>query len=124
MKYNYNGTNYDIPDNEVDHLVDSLEISIAEACELWLEDKGKIEATPNNQPKGKRRYEKSGNPRKKTTKERKIDYDKRDLLEIIVNTLEITPDLVIIGQKTETELYFEYKNAKYTLKLTKHRPKK
>ena len=128
MKYEVNGKKYDVPDNEVDRLVDALEISISDACELWLADNGKIENDEqealDNAQKGKRRYEKGAEARKKTTKERKIDYDKADLLEIIRNTLEITPDLAITGQKNEVELSFDYKNAEYTLKLTKHRPKK
>lgn len=129
MKYNYRGTNYEIPDTEVDHLVDTLEISIADACELWLTDNGK--ATNEEQEKvnkqaatAPRRYEQGATPRKKVKKERKIDQDKAEMLRLIQKAFENHPDIIITGQKTETELYFEYNDVKYTVKLTKHRPKK
>ena len=32
------GKEVDIPDEEIDKLVDKLDLSIAEACNLWLED--------------------------------------------------------------------------------------
>lgn len=124
MKYN----GYEIPDAEIDKLMDSLDISLAEACETWLADNDKIENEEQNaldkSAKGKRRYEKSGDARKKSTKERKVDENKRDLLDFLRNELEMVEDLAIKGQKTETEVYFTYKNDEYTLKLTKHRPKK
>ena len=31
------GKKVNIPDDEIDTLVDKLDLSIAEACELWLE---------------------------------------------------------------------------------------
>ena len=55
---------------------------------------------------------------------RKVDENKRDLLDFMRNNLEMLEELAIISQKTETELHFTYKNDNYTLKLTKHRPKK
>ena len=38
MKYLVEGKSYNVPDEEVNKLVDTLEISIAEACEIWLSD--------------------------------------------------------------------------------------
>lgn len=124
MKYN----GYEIPDAEIDKLMDSLDISLAEACETWLADNDKIENEEQNaldkSAKGKRRYEKSGDARKKSTKERKVDENKRFLLEILQKALENDTNAVNFSVKTETELSFAYKNDEYTLKLTKHRPKK
>lgn len=40
MKYTFEGKSYNIPDEYIDKMVDTLEISIMEACELWLEDNG------------------------------------------------------------------------------------
>ena len=42
MKYTYNKKVYNIPDEEIDKLVDTWEISINEACEMWLSDNDKI----------------------------------------------------------------------------------
>lgn len=125
MKYN----GFDIPDKEIDKLMDNLDISLAEACELWLADNDKM-TNPEQEEIDKkakasgRHYEKSANPRKNVKKERKIDYNKADLLQIIKDALFDDENVVITGQKTETELYFSYFDEKYTIKLTKHRPKK
>ena len=44
MKYKMeNGKTINIPDEDIDKLVDKLDISIAEAVECWLEDNDKIE---------------------------------------------------------------------------------
>ena len=123
----YNG--FDVPDDEIDNIVDSIECSIAEACEIWLADHNKIvneeqEQAQKKAQKGPRRYEQSEKPRKKAEKVRKIDENKAEILGLIQKSLENHPDIVITGHKTETELYFEYENEKYTIKLTKHRPKK
>lgn len=125
MKYN----GFDIPDKEIDKLMDNLDISLAEACELWLADNDKMtnpeqEEIDKKAKAGGRHYEKSANPRKNVKKERKIDYNKADLLQIIKDALFDDENVVITGQKTETELYFSYFDEKYTVKLTKHRPKK
>lgn len=72
---------------------------------------------------GIKRYEKSDKPRKKTTRERKVDETKKRILmncKVLVEGMG--GDLVSI--KTETEIRFAFKGAEYTLKLTKHRPKK
>ena len=125
MKYN----GFDVPDKEIDTIVDQLECSIAEACEMWLADHDKMvneeqeKATKMAQKNGKH-YEKGEKTRKKTQKERKIDENKRGLLEIMQKSLELVPGLAITGQKNEVELHFNYENANYTVKLTKHRPKK
>lgn len=129
MTYNYNSKDYIVPDAEVDKLVDALDISMAEACELWLADNGDIENEEQEQANKKaetapRRYEQSARPRKKTQKERKVDKDKAEILRLIQKAFDDHPDIEITGQKTETELYLEYDDVKYTVKLTKHRPKK
>ncbi len=38
MKYTYNNKTFEIPDSEVDKIMDSLDISLAEACEMYLFD--------------------------------------------------------------------------------------
>ena len=125
MKWN----GFEVPDKEIDKLVDALGISMAEAAELWLADNGKVvneeqEKANKQAESAPRRYEHSTNSRKKSTKERKVDYNKADLLQIIKDALFDDENVVITGQKTETELYFSYFDEKYTVKLTKHRPKK
>ena len=70
---------------------------------------------------GKRRYEQS-KPKNKTTKERKVDETKKHLFEIIIASLENEVDNGSL--KNEVEYSFDYRNERYTLKLTKHRKAK
>ena len=72
--------------------------------------------------KGLKRYEQSDKPRAKTQKERKIDYEKQFLLNLVEKGLGTTVNQV--QRKTETELSFEYGGNRYTLKLSKHRKEK
>jgi len=72
---------------------------------------------------GNRRYEKSDKPRKKTTRERKVDPTKKKLLTSCKVLLEgLGADVTNI--KTETEVTFLFDNEEYSLKLIKHRKKK
>lgn len=123
MKYK----GFDVDDNKIDEYVEKLEISIAEACELILEESGKIEETPEEKAemdkRVARRYEKSDKPRKKTSKERKVDETKGYLLGCTKTLLEgLGANVTAI--KTETEISFDYEDGHYTFKLTKHRPPK
>ena len=70
-----------------------------------------------------KRYEKSDKPRKKSTRERKVDDTKKRLLTDCKVLLEgLGADIVSV--KTETEIRFFFEENEYTLKLVKHRPKK
>lgn len=125
MKYN----GFEVPDKEVDKLQETLEISIAEACELWLADNGKIVNEEQEQANKRaetapRRYEQGALPRKKAQKERKVDENKGYLLEIIKKALENDENCANFTQKNEVELNFNAFGSDFTIKLTKHRPKK
>ena len=124
---------FTVDDNKIDEYCEKLDCSIIDACELILEEMGKIE-TPKEIVEnakdmekkangGKRRYEKSDKPRKATSKERKVDETKgRSLgdVKVLVEGLGATETVL----KTETELLFTFEGEKYTFKLTKHRPPK
>ena len=125
MKYK----GFEVNDNKIDEYVEKLDISIADACDLILEEEGKVEESEETknairtaEKNAPRRYEKSGE-RKKTEKVRKVDATKGMLLDEVSALME---DLgaVIINRKTETETTFTYEGATYTFKLTKHRPPK
>ena len=123
----YNG--FDVDDNKIDEYVEKLGCSIADACDLILEESGKQEeseetkkAIKEAEKNAPRRYEKSGN-RKKTEKVRKVDETKKFFLDEVSALVE---DLgaVVINRKTETETTFTFEGETYTFKLTKHRPPK
>lgn len=120
---------FEVSDELIDKYVESLEISITEACDLILEEQGKVKNADAEKvvdeltAKSGRRYEQSDKPRKKAEKVRKVDETKGHLLDEVSALME---DLgaVIIARKTETETTFTYEGATYTFKLTKHRPPK
>lgn len=122
MKYK----GFTVDDNKVDELVEKLECSIAEACELILEEKGQLapsaETVKAQNVKGAKHYEK-GNTKRTTKKERKVDEEKGHLLGC-VKTLVEELGATETALKTETELGFEFNGNRYTFKLIKHRPPK
>ena len=73
--------------------------------------------------KGLKRYEQAEKPRKKVERERKVDQDKKEILDELVACINKN-----IGQvlevKTETEIKMVYNDTEYTVKLIKHRQKK
>lgn len=126
MKYK----GFEVNDNKIDAYVENLGISIAEACDLILEEDGKIEesaettqAIKEAEKNAPRHYEHSATERKKTEKVRKVDETKGFFLNE-VNALVEDLGAVVIARKTETEITFTYEGATYTFKLTKHRPPK
>ena len=54
-------------------------------------------------------------------KERKVNENKKALIEKIASALTETENLSV---KTETEISFSYNGKQYTVKLTEHREKK
>ena len=120
---------FKVDDNKIDEYVEKLDISIFEACDLILEEVGKVEETEETKKAIKeaeknapRRYEKTGE-RKKAVKVRKVDETKGFLLRNVKTLIEgLGANATEI--KTETELKFDFDGASYTFKLTKHRPPK
>lgn len=69
-----------------------------------------------------RRYEKSDKPRT-TIRERKVDANKKAILDKIYICLE-EAGIAIDNVQNETTISFHYKKDSYSLKLVKHRKKK
>lgn len=126
MKYK----GFEVDDNKIDDYCDKLGCSIAEACDLILEESGKIaeseevkaeiDKRTKNAPK---RYEKADKERKPINRERKVDEVKGWLLANAKELME-TLGATELALKTETELSFVYEGNNYTFKLTKHRAPK
>lgn len=126
MKYEFNGKVLNIPDAEIEKNMKALEISRDEAIEMWLDDNDYIknEEAEKLTEKAKviKRYETSDKPRKKVKKERKVDEEKKYLINILVKTLE--DEVCNISVKNEAEISFVCNENSYTIKLVKHRPPK
>lgn len=127
MKYDFNGKMINIPDKDIEKLMSALELTKEEAIETWLDDN---DYTANEEAeeltkKAKviRRYEKSDNERKKVTKERKIDEEKKRLLTDVKVLIEGL-GAVVTNVKNEAEISFTFGGNDYTFKLIKHRPPK
>ena len=70
-----------------------------------------------------RRYEQGEKPRKKAEKERKVDEEKKELLNLCRIPIEGAGGIVT-NIKNEAEFSFTFGNNCYTVKLVKHRPPK
>lgn len=127
MTYNFNGKNLTIPDAEIEKSMKLLDIPRNEAIQLWLDDNDYTENETveelTEKAKAIRRYEKSDNKRKKTTKERKVDEEKRRLLTGFRIYAEGAGG-VVTNIKNEAEFSFTFGENNYTVKLVKHRPPK
>jgi hypothetical protein len=73
--------------------------------------------------KGLKRYEQAEKPRKKVERERKVDQDKKEILDELVACINKNIGKVL-EVKTETEIKMVYNDTEYTVKLIKHRQKK
>lgn len=128
MTYKFDGKNITIPDKEIKNLMDTLDLTKEEAIETWLDDNDyttneQVEELTAKAKENIKRYEKSDTARKKTTKERKVDEEKKRLLADVKTLLEgLGADITNV--KNEAEISFLMNGNDYTFKLIKHRPKK
>ena len=127
MTYNFEGKNINIPDDEIEKSMKVLGISKEEAIDLWLcdndyEEDEEAEAL-TVKAKAVKRYEKADKPRKVTAKERKVDEEKKRLLNFCRIPIEGAGG-IITNVKNEAEFSFTFGDNCYTVKLVKHRPPK
>lgn len=122
-----NGKTVNIPDAEIEKNMKALEISKEEAIEMWLfdndyEDNEEVDEM-TVKAKAVKRYEKGDKPRKAVKKERKVDEEKKTLLDLCRIPIEGAGGNVT-NIKNEAEFSFTFGNNFYTVKLVKHRPPK
>ena len=126
MKYNFNGKEINIPDAEIQHNMKALGISEEEAVSMWLDDndytENEVVEELTKKAKAVKRYEQADKPRKKVAKERKVDEEKKHLINILVTALG--NEVSNISVKNEAEISFICNENSYTIKLVKHRPPK
>lgn len=113
-------------EQQIENFMKKLDLTRAEAIELLGDDEndfiGEQGEEMTKKAKEIKRYEKADKPRAKTQKERKIDYEKQSLLNLIDKGLRET--VLDRQRKTETEISFKYGGNAYTVKLIKHRSPK
>lgn len=127
MKYNFGGKEINIPDAEIEKNMKALDISRQEAIEMWLDDndytENEVVEELTKKAKAVKRYEQADKPRKKVVKERKVDEEKKTLLNLCRVPIEGAGGIVT-EIKNEAEFSFTFGNNCYTVKLVKHRPPK
>ena len=102
--------------------MEKLILSIMKDLECSREDAEEV-AKMEIKAKGLKRYEQAEKPRKKAERERKVDQDKKEIIDELVACINKNIGKVV-EVKTETEIKMVYADNEYTVKLIKHRPKK
>lgn len=133
MKYNFQNKVIEIPDEELDKLVDKLEISLYEAIDIWLEDNDYTmsEETKELEEKAKKNkitatihQAKASDKKEKKKVERKADQVKDSLIERLQDFLKIMNFENVVITKVGKMVEFDFENEHYKLDLIRQRKPK
>ena len=128
MTYNLNGKVIRIPDADIEKSMKLLKLSHDEAVQMWLEDEGYLENEVVEELTAKAKENKVGHdaktdkPRKKAERVRKVDEEKKYLLNLLISA--ISTENCVDTVKNEAEFSFTFGENSYSVKLIKHRPPK
>lgn len=131
MVYKLNDKNINIPDEEIENLIDKLELTEQEAIQTWLEDNDyikneevenltkKAKENKTNLPKARKNVE-----NKKTTRERKENTTKAEIIKYLFENLSKIQDISALKiENKEKIITFELNNNSYKLDLIQKRKK-
>jgi len=131
MVYKLNDKNINIPDEEIENLIDKLELTEQEAIQTWLEDNDyikneevekltkKAKENKTNLPKARKNVE-----NKKTTRERKENTTKAEIIKYLFENLSKFQDISALQiENKEKIITFELNNNSYKLDLIQKRKK-
>lgn len=131
MVYKLNDKNINIPDEEIENLIDKLELTEQEAIQTWLEDNDyikneevenltkKAKENKTNLPKARKNVE-----NKKTTRERKENTVKAEIIKYLFENLSKIQDISALKiENKEKIITFELNNNSYKLDLIQKRKK-
>jgi predicted RNA-binding protein Jag len=134
MNYTYNGKNYNVPDEEIDRLMDNLDISISEACETYLADKEIIESEEEKELTKKATknrvlstiHQAKGEKKERKAREKKENPLKKEIIQAILSGIanNINTDGEIVVTNDEKYIDFNVNGREFTVNLVEHRPKK
>ena len=120
-----------VPDEEIKNLMDKLELTEQEAIQTWLEDEGyevneEVERlTAKAKANGTARINARANvENKKTTRERKANPVKEEIIQILANALKNSQNLPINAIKIENIgkiITFKVENREFKLDLIEKR---
>lgn len=109
MRYNFNGKNINIPDEEIKKSMKALDLTKEEAIEMWLEDEGYLDNEEQNELCEKAKENKitatihgaSATEKKKQSKPKtvKVSDEKQRLFnEILENLLDNGEDVEVLKE--------------------------
>ncbi|MBR6551634.1 MAG: hypothetical protein IKT89_02220, partial [Clostridia bacterium] len=117
-------------EQQILHYMKSLQISRAEAEQLWEDDKedfiGEEGEEMTQKAKQVKRYEQADKPKEKKKREVKLDEDKVQIIDTLY-TFTLNSELPIRNlfiKNVQKEITFEMNGCEYSLNLVKHRPPK
>ena len=131
MRYNFNGRNLTIPDDEIQNSMKLLGLSESEAIQMWLEDNDylqneTVEALTEKAKGVKISHDaRSDKPRQNSGKprERKPDTEKEGIIETLAAALQAQGISVEITNKSKI-ISFTIGENHYKIDLIRQRPPK
>lgn len=129
--------NYNIPDAEIDKLMDKLDLSLADACEMWLSDHDVIknETVEELTTKATKNritstiHAAKGEKKERKAREKKENPLKKEIIDSIryyfsdKNNINFTIDELIV-RNDEKYIDFVSNGRSFTINLVEHRKKK
>lgn len=119
------GKVFTVDESDIKDIMETEKMDRETAVRCYFEDMGLIDAgekatiTEVASTPQKRRYAKSDKPRKKAERVRKVDEEKKVILNKLMSVIDAEKIV-----KNEAEFSFNLNGTDYTVKLVKHRPKK
>ena len=119
------GKVFTVDESDIKDIMETEKMDRETAVRCYFEDMGLIDAgekatiTEVASAPQKRRYVKSDKPRKKAERVRKVDEEKKVILNKLMSVIDAEKIV-----KNEAEFSFKLNGTDYTVKLVKHRPKK
>ena len=119
------GKVFTVDESDIKDIMETEKMDRETAVRCYFEDMGLIDAgekatiTEIASTPQKRRYVKSDKPRKKAERVRKVDEEKKVILNKLMSVIDVEKTV-----KNEAEFSFNLNGTDYTVKLVKHRPKK
>lgn len=115
-------------EQQIENYMKSLQISRAEAEQLYEDDKedfiGEEGEQMTQKTKEVRRYEKADKPKEKKKREVKLDEDKVKIINFLERVMIDSDALEVFVKNPQKEITFQYNGCEYSLNLIKHRPPK
>lgn len=141
MRYTYKGKIYNVNDNDIDNIMEKLDISLAEACEMWLDDHEVIKdetAEKLTKKAQKNRitatiHEAKGEKKERKAREKKENPLKKEIIKAIycgldryfsVGYEDLCDSSQIIVTNDEKYVDLILADRHFTINLVEHRKKK